>query len=177
MPFIVQFVLSKVFPAIWSSLTKYWKIYVVILIMLLQGLTACGWYKEHKAVTAEKLALQSEITSVKDAQAAADKLAQDEKIKLQKDNQAKANAAVQNYSTLLTKYNASLMRYSATHIPSSPEQSSNSKPDDSTEGGTGPSGDSQFLTIKLEDAKICATNTARLVAVHDWAVGLKDATP
>lgn len=161
------------FVAIFNNIKKYWRFYLPVLFVSLQVLTAYGWYHDHYALKAEKAELQTEVNNVKAAQAAANAKAEAEKTQLKQESETKANAADQNYSSLLAKYKSSLLRYETTQGAS--KQSNSGSTSSSSESGNGPSSSTvipEVITIPSSDAQICAINTARLQAVHDWAVAL-----
>lgn len=155
-------------------LKDHWKAVLVALAVLLQVYTVHGWSKEHEALKTEIAAHKADVQSYKDAQKAAEKLASDEKLKLQQENKVKADAADKNYSALYATYRANLLRFQA--YQSVPRQPSVSQPNDSPQIAYGPSEGSEVPTgqvmISLEDADICAVNTARLQAARDWALSL-----
>lgn len=153
-----------------QSIIKYWKLYLIGLLIGLQVLTAYMWHHTADELKTEKASHTKDINDFKAAQIAANEKAQQEKQALEQASKERANAADKDYSSLLSKYNASLLRYSTTH-QSVAVQSNPSEQYSTTEGGDGPSPDT-LISITLSDAQICATNTARLQAVHDWAVKL-----
>ena len=113
------------------------------------------------------------IENFKTAQREADIRAQAIRETLLKEAEADAKQADANYSALLSKYNASLLRYKA-------NQSAAVRPDSSqypaTQSGDGPSASPEVppagVVISMSDAQICAVNTARLQAVREWAISL-----
>lgn len=157
-----------------ASVKKYWKIYLIAILIALQALTAYGWQHDHQALVAEKASHQADNNSYKAAQAAAVKAAQEEKARLANDNKEKAHVADQNYSGLLSKYRANLMRYQVAQSSTGSNSGgqSNSGPQGADGPGAGTDLSTGSVTITDSDAQICAANTARLQAAHDWALTL-----
>lgn len=168
--------------AIVNNIVTYWKIWLIALLIAGNGIFLWEWRHTDAALVKEHAAHVADIASFKKAQADADNKAQTERALIQKESQADADQADANYSGLLTKYHASLVRYTQQAGKSISLQSTNYQLQ-TTQGGNGPSASTELPTAVTElpttieitgdDAQICAVNTARLVAVHDWAVGLK----
>lgn len=117
---------------------------------------------------------QSIITNeaiYKQAQADAISLAVQTKARIEQENETKSKQADANYHDLLSKYNDSLLRYRTAQGSASAAltASLNKGPPSPNRSGGSP----DVFAISLADAKICATNTARLSAAHDWALQLK----
>lgn len=163
-----ELLLSKFLDIATSSLKKYWKLYFVGGLVALNLITAWGWEHEHKSLVQERANHQLDINHFKDAQREADTNAKALAQKLKDEGKAKANEADKKYSNLLAQYRASVLRYKANQ--SSASSSGNSE-FQSAPSSNGPSSSSSIL-ITIEDANICAVNTARLQAVHDWTVDL-----
>ncbi len=170
---VVESLLSSILPTIigpvFSNFKAYWRFYVPLLLVLLQLGTAYGWSHDHKLLVAERLAHQTDVTAWKAAQASAESKIIATKKDLEKKSKEKADAADKNYTTLLAKYRTSVLRYQA-------NQSVLSRPGgdqqpQAPESGNGPSTGTN-ISISIEDANVCAVNTARLQAVHDWALSL-----
>lgn len=158
-----------------TSVKKYWKIYLLVFLVGLNFFTAYEWHKDHTALKTEKASHQADISSYKKAQADAQAKVTAEKEQLKVQSKEKADEADKNYSSLLDKYRANLLRYE-THQGFS-GKSSGSELSESTESGDGPGENSDVpatVTITGSDAQICAENTARLQSVHDWAIHLGD---
>jgi hypothetical protein len=130
--------------------------------------TFCQWRSVSAALVEEKAAHVKTIEIFKTAQREADVRAQAIRDTLTKEAKADAKRADESYASLLTKYRASLVRYQANQGSSSgPSPSNNPTP----ESGNGPSASPQLpeaITISMNDAQICAINTARLQTVRDW---------
>lgn len=153
-------------------LTKYWQYGVIALLFSGLLLTSWEWRHTDAEFHTEQAAHAADIASFKNAQADANKLAQKERDALQAQGKANAAKADSDYSSLLTKYHASILRYQTN---SSGSQGSDYNQLQSTESGNGPSSSADLpatLTITGSDAQVCAVNTARLQAVHDWAISL-----
>lgn len=158
-----------------DNIKKYWRFYLPAFLAVLQLVTAYGWHHDYVALKAEKISHQADIQSYKAAQKKADADARAQEQEIITESKVKANAADKNYSGLLTKYNASLLRYKAAQGRS---KSTDQYQGDNQEGSTaqisdGP-GASTYVSITMNDAQICANNTARLMAAHDWAIHLGD---
>lgn len=155
---------------------RHWKTLAIAGLIGTNALTLHACDGVHKDFTKEKAAHAADIKSYKDAQAVAERRAAEIKSNLEKENKEKANAADANYSALLSKYRANLVRFQAAQsVPSRP---SGGQQDGTTPSYNGPSYSSNIpdgsITITNKDADICAVNTARLQAAHDWAETLKD---
>lgn len=155
---------------LFSNIMANWKVWLVGLLVALQLGTGYGWYHDHEGLLKERAAHQLDITNFKNAQAAADKAAQTEKVQLQTESKAAKNEADTNYSSLLSQYDASLVRYAAGkgHTVTG---SDNQLP--AAQGSDGSSTSTklpEIIVITGDDGQICAENTARLQASHDWAI-------
>lgn len=159
-----------------ASITKHWPLYLVGTLLLSNVFTAWEWNRTSASLTKEKAAHVADIASFKKAQAEADTKAQAERAVLQKESKANADQADANYTGLLAKYHSSLVRYSQGHPGSTGKSYNYQLP--TTQSSNGPSEGTEIpstITITGDDAEICAENTARLEAVHDWAVTLQEA--
>lgn len=156
---------------------KHWQLSLVVVLAVGNIVGFTGWQHTDQALKAERAAHQADIKTYKDAQTKADAAAKAQEQSIINESKVKANAADANYSGLLAKYNASLLRYRTDQGGS---QSASGHQGDNSQGQVAPSTDgpsgSSGLFITLKDAQICATNTARLVAAHDWAIHLGDNT-
>lgn len=170
--FVTGINFTQIFTTIKANVQKYWKVYAIAALIGLQGVTAYGWSHDHKAFVAEKASHQADISSYKQAQKDAQAKADAERHQLQQEGKVKADAADKSYSTLFAQYRTNLLRFKANQ--SAILQSGNSELP-SAQSGNGPSDSSDVpatMIISTKDAETCAVNTARLVVVHDWAVGL-----
>jgi hypothetical protein len=165
--------IGQVLDGVWLFIVKNWQIVVIVILLLTNAGTFWLYNHTNISLVKEKASHASDIASFKKAQADADSKAQAEKVILQKESKADADQADANYATLFARYKSSLLRYSANQSGTK-STSDNQLP--SAQGGNGPSENTK-LSITVDDAQICAENTARLQAVHDWAITLpKEAT-
>lgn len=151
-----------------------WKLYGVLVLACLQIVTAWGWSSDHRALNAERISHKADIETYKRAQKEAQDKIDIKKKQLEQESKVKADAADEKYSILLAKYHTSLLRYKTS--PSVRSGPSSGEQPQTSESGYGPSSSAELptsLTISGTDAQICAVNTARLQAVHDWAIELK----
>jgi hypothetical protein len=161
--------------AVAASVVKYWQYYLIAVLVAGNLLSYAEWQRNVSSLSIEVAAHAADIKAYKQAQADALAKAVAEKQILIDSSKAKANAADENYSTLYSKYQSSLLRYKASGSTSSgPTLGEHSDPAQSPDG---PGKDSQIpdqVTISMDDADICAVNTARLQAAHEWALKLKE---
>lgn len=156
-----------------SFLKSHWKAILIGGLLTTNVFTIGEWRHTDAQFRQERAAHTADIVSFKDAQRIADTNAQNKRDELLKESKANATKADQSYSDLLAKYKSSLLRYQANQSGAS--QSDNYQlPTPQGGNGSGSSPDllGSSVTITGSDAQICAVNTARLVAVHDWAIGL-----
>lgn len=154
-----------------SNVKTYWKAWLIGLLIVLQVGTGYGFYHEHGKYVNEVSAHKADNAKFVAAQKAADLNAQNIKKQLQTESKAASHEADTNYSSLLSKYNASLLRYATAAKGGVQGPSDSQLP--TTGGIDGPGTDADLpatLTITGVDAKVCAVNTARLQASHDWAL-------
>lgn len=148
-------------------------ILTIFAILLITNVTTCSlWRSASNDLVKEHAAHTQTIQDFKTKQEVADARAQAIKETLEKEAKADAKQADANYANLLDRYNASLLRYKAA-------QSNTIRPDNyklpTPQSGDRPGESTEFsdeVIISMADAKVCAVNTARLQAVHDWAVNL-----
>lgn len=159
-----------------DSVKKYWMFYLPVLLIALNCGTLYEWNHTSALLKTEKAAHSTDIANFKKAQADANTAAQAEKTRLDKESKASATKADAQYSTLLGQYRINLLRYQANQSGTKPTvnyqlptPSSGYGPGAGTIISDVPGG---VLSISLDDANICAINTARLSAVHDWAISL-----
>lgn len=155
-----------------ASMIKYWYAWVIGLLLAFNLFTGYELKHTRDNLTKEVAAHVKDIQDFKNVQATADANALTIRNALAKESKASADQADTNYSSLLAKYRTNLLRFesgqSGTNQPNSNQLST-------SQGGDGPSASSEFpkgLNVSGEDAEICTVNTARLQAVHDWAIGL-----
>jgi hypothetical protein len=172
-PLFAGFNIAAFFGGLWSNIKKYWREWLIGLFVFTQLGTAFGWYHEHGLLAREKASHVKDINDFKTAQVLATAQANAEKSVLQKESKANADQADAKYTGLLAQYRANLLRYSAsqsgtstTHYSQLPTTQSGNGPSTGTDVSTSTS----TIQITIDDAQICAVNTARLQAVHDWAI-------
>jgi hypothetical protein len=154
--------------ALFANIVKYWYVWLIALLLSSNGFTYWRWQVNHALYTKEVAALNAQAASFKNAQAVANAQANAERATLQKESKADADQADANYTALYNEYRANLLRYSAGQSGSQSGGNNQLQP---AQGGNGPSTDTN-ISITQSDANICAVNTARLVAVQEWATTL-----
>lgn len=160
-----------------TLLLKYWYIAVIAVLIASNAFVSFEWKQTQASLVHEKAAHAQDVLDFKSAQTFANNQAEATRLSLKKESEADAAKADASYHDLLAKYNASLLRYSASRSGGQ-EASNHQLPAPS--GSNGPSTGAQLpaeITITGPDAEICAVNTARLQAVHDWAVSLPKEVP
>lgn len=154
---------------VWSNIVKHWQLCVVFVLIAFSAFNVWQLNTTTAKFHKEQAAHAADIASFKQAQTIADNKAQAEKVILQKESKADADQADASYATLFAKYKSSLLRYTQQDNGGAGTVGNNQLPP--TEGGNGPS-EGAKLSITVDDGQICAENTARLQAVHDWAIKL-----
>lgn len=147
-------------------------VWIIGALLLSNLFTLHMWQHTSIALKNEKTAHSTDVKNFKQAQKEADVIAEATRARLLKESTENAKQADASYRSLLSKYHTSLMRFSASQ---SITKQTDSDQLPATQIGDGPSPDTDLpatLIITGGDAQICAVNTARLVAVHDWAVTL-----
>jgi hypothetical protein len=161
-----------------ANIIKYWYVWLIALLVSSNGFTYWRWQVNHTQLIKEVAAFNAQAASFKAAQAAANAQANAERNVLQKESKADAEQADADYATLLAQYHASLLRYSASQGDTQQPGNNQLQP---TQGSNGSSPSTDLpaqIVISGSDAEVCAVNTARLQAVHDWAITLpKEVTP
>jgi hypothetical protein len=156
-----------------KSMLKHPREWIIAGLLITNGGTYYMWQRTQDALVTEKAAHIQTIKTFKDAQEEANRKAKETKERLEKEAKANAEQADAHYATLLDKYHANLLRFKANQSAS---LGAGGGAYPATQGGNGPSGSPELseeqIIISLADAKICAVNTARLEAVHDWAIKL-----
>lgn len=95
-----------------------------------------------------------------------------EKQAIEQRNRERAEEADANYGALRSKYDAAIMRrYNAPRSPVSGNDLPGTPATAPSGDRPGPGSIVPEITITVEDAEICAENTARLQIVHDWEKG------
>lgn len=159
--------------------------YITGGLLIALALVSLGWYIDNTKLAACKSARETDKALYKKAQS--DALAEHLKAlrAKEKEYEAKANKADEAYSTLARKYNDAVRVYveaqrKARRTATAPDGAS-------TEGDNRP-GENPFVSprdiahpelditevvvVPVDDLKMCAENTARLVIARDWALGL-----
>lgn len=157
---------------------KWWRFIVPVLLIATNCATIYEWRNTNLALTAEKAAHTRDINTFRTAQATANAAAEQIRQNLLKESKANADQADAQYATLLSQYRTNLLRYQANQSSPSPTQyyqlpatGSSTGPSTGTVVSPPPIAFSNApVTISIDDANICAVNTARLQAVHDWAL-------
>jgi hypothetical protein len=166
--------LSNIAPVFQSSLPffeKYWKQCLVGLLVSTLTLTSYEWRHTSDKLNIERAAHAADIKAYKAAQDAANKQAKDLKADLLNKAKDEAIKADKNYSNLLATYRANLLRLQTTQ--GNIRAASGSGSSNTTQIADGSSTNTEVsstITITMDDAQICAINTARLQAAHNWAV-------
>ncbi|CAM6031248.1 unnamed protein product [Sphagnum compactum] len=159
-----------------STQTEAKKQYFLIGVLFL-GLvfTYHEWEDTKASLKIEKASHAADIASYKKAQADANAEAVKEKQELLTQSKAEAHEADANYTTILNGYKSNLLRYKQQTSGSRTQSASTSQYSDTTQDSNGSSTSSVVpqITITTDDANICAINTARLQAAHDWALQLE----
>ena len=169
--------ISKFFAALIQNIQHYWFLWLIGTLLVTNGFTAWEWRSTDANLVRERAAHAADIASFKNAQAIASAKADAERAAIQKESKANADQADANYSGLLAQYHASLLRYAQANSGAG-QPGNHQLP--APKGTDGPSTGTQLpatITISGYDAEICAENTARLEAAHDWAMTLLKETP
>jgi hypothetical protein len=160
------------FALLWKNIVTYWRFWVPAILIITNVGFGLGWSHEHELLVKEQLAHKTDIQNFKTEQAVATAKAVAEKSVLQKESKANADQADANYTNLYSQYRSVLLRYQANQ---SGAGSTDNHQLPSAQSGNGPGTSSEVspagtITITMDDANVCAINTARLQAVHDWAI-------
>lgn len=160
-----------------AEVIKYWRFWVPAVLVATNLFTVSALLETKEDLNQEKKDRATEVQRFRDAQDTANNLAKQAKRRIEEENKRNAEQATQRYDDLLDKYRANLVRYKtdqsvapgALHYqyptPGVPSVGAGST---SVPSGTSP----DSITISLRDADICAVNTARLQAAHEWAKSL-----
>lgn len=166
---LLKYITGSLFSDILNNVQKYWKFFAIIALIGLQAYIVHSWYDTNIDLVKEKISHQQDIKDFKNAQDLAATLAKTEVGQLKKENDSAVQKANQDYSNLLVQYRSSVLRYSSKSPTSEPSGGQLSTP----QGSDGPS-TSPSISITIDDANICAENTARIQVVHDWATNLME---
>lgn len=153
-------------------LTLYGKVhnYVTVGLFLCLLCTTVLWRFSVNELALEKAGRKADTLSYVAAQEKAKSNALELKIEQEKkdakrkeDADATADGLRRKYDSLLQDYARAQSKARAANLPS---------PSKASQGSNGPSGGTELpetIEIPYDDARICAVNTARLEAVHQWA--------
>lgn len=144
--------------------------YIIAGLIVALTVTNFGWHLTQVSLDKEVLGRKNDRLSFENAQAEATVLAYTEKVKKDADNAANKAKADEDYLTLMRKYNASLLRYQANQRPTGIIDLSSTSV---TTDGSNSTSESTSISITMNDASICAENTARIQAVQKWASDIK----
>lgn len=151
--------------------------WIIVGLISTNVFTYSMWQHTSHVLKQERTLHTQDVQNFKIAQSLANQLAEATRSRLLTESKANAAKADANYSTLLAQYHASLVRYGTNH-GSTVQANHNQLPTPQGSNGPGASTDlPNTLTITGDDAQICAVNTARLQAVHDWAITLPRQEP
>lgn len=151
---------------------KFWPEFVIGGLVVGLLFTNHQWHHNAQLYQDEKVAHAQDLKNFKIIQEVANSAAEAQRTQLLKEAKANADQADTNYAALLGQYHASILRYQANQRGTEQATDSEHPP---AQSGNGPSSSTDLpftITISGSDAQICAVNTARLQAVHDWAVSL-----
>ena len=157
-----------------SLMRGHWKLIAAAILLALLGVQTLRVASLKSSLSAEKAGRLADRETYKRAQMEATANAFSAKIKKEAEDAKKADAADARYADLSGQYRAAVLRYQAAQreagqadLPQSPKGSA------SSDGPGGPSiVPTGAILIPQADALICATNTARLEAVREWALGI-----
>lgn len=177
---IAAFFSGAVFSAILKNVQTYWRFYLPAVLIALNLFAFHGWTGEHAKLLTEQSAHKLDVSNFKKAQVDANAKAQAERTAVLKESKQNADNADEKYRSLLAGYRANLLRYQASQ-GGGRQAEHNQLP--APQGSNGPGGGPELpateasgIIISMGDADVCATNTARLQAVHDWATSLPKET-
>lgn len=149
-----------------NLIRKLWPYLTGILVAI-----AIVWTAYDKGYDQAEIKAKAEISQIKEASAESEALAWRQKNDLEAQYRQKATKADNDYTALNGKYQSSLLRYAGAHSARTASSSSYAVPTVKPDG-TSPDTDISKIVISLEDAQICAVNTARLQTAHDWALSI-----
>ncbi|WP_257540985.1 hypothetical protein [Sphingobium sp. CFD-1] len=157
-----------------SFLRAHWKPIGAAFLLLALIIQTFRLSATEGALSAEKAGRRADHAAYEKAQAQAAADALSAKLKKDAENAQKAEQADQRYADLSQQYRAAVLRYQAAQREAG--SADLSIPAESPESGDGPGRGAVFpvgsILIPENDAFICATNTARLQAVREWAASL-----
>ena len=157
-----------------SGFLAHWQLIGLALLLAVIGIQQLRVTGLKSSLTAEKAGRAADRSNYERAQAQAAIDAYAAKMETEKRHEAEREKADARAADLGRDYRAAVLRYQAAqgsaskpHLPVSAETAS---------GGNGPGGPAIVspgnILIPEADAFTCATNTARLEAVREWALGI-----
>jgi len=160
-----------------STLRAHWKLIGAAFLLLALAIQTFRLSATQGALQAEKSGRRADATSYAQAQAEAAQIALSDKMKKEAEYAAKAEQADARADDFGKRYHAAVLRYQdaqragrAADLPGTAQ---------GTESVDGPGGSPVIplgnILIPEADAFVCATNTARLQAAHEWALSLETA--
>ncbi|WDA37875.1 hypothetical protein [Sphingobium sp. YC-XJ3] len=151
-----------------------WKLLLGAGLVLLLIVQTFRLQNTQAVLEAERAGRSADRSEYRRAQAEATANALADARKKEAEDAKKADAADARYADLSQQYRAAVLRYQAAQ--GSARQADLPSATESPTGSNGPGGPSIVpagsILIPQEDALICATNTARLEAVREWALTL-----
>jgi len=157
-----------------DQLCRNWKLLLLATLAIALAFQTVRLSASRAALQAEKVQRQADHAEYAKAQSEAAQIALRAKIEKDAENVAKAEQADDRYAALSAQYRAAIVRAKAaqgtgraTDLPSASESAASV--DRSGGSPVFPVGN---ILIPEADAFICATNTARLQAAREWAMGL-----
>lgn len=160
-----------------SAVRQHWRIALIAIVLLALTIQTFRLSATQSALDAETAGRRADATSYAQAQAEAAAIALTAKMKKEAEYAAKAEQADARVDDLGQRYHAAVLRYQAaqragraTDLPVAAESTESA--DRSSGSPVIPLGN---ILIPENDAFVCATNTARLQAAHEWALSLETA--
>lgn len=160
-----------------SAIRQHWRIGLFAIALLALTIQTFRLVSTQGALEAETAGRREDAARYAQAQAEAAAIALTAKMKKEAEYAAKAEQADARVDDLGQRYHAAVLRYQAaqrsgraTDMPGTAQ---------SAESSDGPGGSPVIplgnILIPENDAFVCATNTARLQAAHEWALSLETA--
>ncbi len=153
---------------------QHWKLFAWALVALLLVVQTFRLQTAVANMEAERAGRLADRSEYQRAQAEATSRALSEKMQKEAEYEAKADEADTRYADLSGQYRAAVLRYQAAQRAGGSTNMSGTS--EAASGTDGPGGGAVLhvgaIMIPQADALICAENTARLVAAHEWAAGL-----
>lgn len=153
--------------ALWSRFSSYITVGLAVTTLA----TGTMWHVTGLRLDASKAENRALVASYEAASAQATLAAEQNKNEIEKEYRKRAEETDRELGDLLSRYNASLVRYANRSQASG---TTSPTPDRGPEGSNGPGEStvlpSDMILIPYTDAEICAENTARLQVVRDWVL-------